>query len=43
MSIAAEIVAARQGGTGLPLSGSHTPIHHDTEGRQSERSARVAA
>ncbi len=29
LSIAAETVAARQGGTGLPLSGSHTPIHHD--------------
>ncbi|MFI1488725.1 XdhC family protein [Streptomyces sp. NPDC020747] len=36
LSIAAEIVAARQGGAGLPLSGSHTPIHHDTEGRQSD-------
>ncbi|MFJ9098636.1 XdhC family protein [Streptomyces sp. NPDC102405] len=35
LSIAAEIVAARQGGTGLPLSGSHTPIHHDTVGRRS--------
>jgi xanthine/CO dehydrogenase XdhC/CoxF family maturation factor len=29
LSIAAEIVAARYGGTGLPLSGSHIPIHHD--------------
>ncbi|MEI5527863.1 XdhC family protein [Streptomyces brasiliscabiei] len=29
LSIAAEIVAARHGGTGLPLSGSHLPIHHD--------------
>ncbi|MEV0735057.1 XdhC family protein [Streptomyces sp. NPDC050549] len=29
LSIAAEIVAARHGGTGLPLSESHTPIHHD--------------
>ncbi|MFF2506616.1 XdhC family protein [Streptomyces sp. NPDC058067] len=28
LSIAAEIVAARQGGTGLPLTGSRTPIHH---------------
>ncbi|MDX2939258.1 XdhC family protein [Streptomyces ipomoeae] len=34
LSIAAEIVAARHGGTGLPLSDSHTPIHHDTEGRR---------
>jgi xanthine dehydrogenase accessory factor len=35
LSITAEIVAARQGGTGLPLSASHTPIHHHTEGRRS--------
>jgi xanthine dehydrogenase accessory factor len=28
LSIAAEIVAARQGGTGVPLTGSGTPIHH---------------
>ncbi|WP_447035385.1 XdhC family protein [Streptomyces sp. DSM 118878] len=27
LSIAAEIVAARQGGTGRPLTGSRTPIH----------------
>lgn len=35
LSIAAEIVAARRGGTGAPLTGSGTPIHHDagsTEG-----------
>ncbi|MBT2387510.1 XdhC/CoxI family protein [Streptomyces sp. ISL-11] len=30
LSIAAEIVAARRGGTGVPLTGAHTPIHHDT-------------
>ncbi|MFH9071218.1 XdhC family protein [Streptomyces alboflavus] len=30
LSIAAEIVAARRGGTGVPLRGAHTPIHHDT-------------
>ncbi|MFI6684180.1 XdhC family protein [Streptomyces sp. NPDC050485] len=29
LSIAAEIVAARQGGTGLPLTGLGTPIHPD--------------
>ncbi|PWI06312.1 XshC-Cox1-family protein [Streptomyces sp. NWU339] len=29
LSIAAEIVAARRGGTGVPLTGSQTPIHHD--------------
>lgn len=34
LSIAAEIVATRHGGTGLPLSDSHTPIHHDTEARR---------
>ncbi|WP_432145645.1 XdhC family protein [Streptomyces sp. bgisy084] len=30
LSIAAEIVANRRGGTGSPLTGAHTPIHHDT-------------
>ncbi|SOE06807.1 XdhC family protein [Streptomyces sp. Ag109_G2-15] len=29
LSIAAEIVAARRGGTGVPLTGVRTPIHHD--------------
>ncbi|MFD6321779.1 XdhC family protein [Streptomyces sp. NPDC058442] len=29
LSIAAEIVATRRGGTGAPLTGAHTPIHHD--------------
>ncbi|MEV0637834.1 XdhC/CoxI family protein [Streptomyces sp. NPDC050619] len=29
LSIAAEIVAARRGGTGVPLTGSGTPIHRD--------------
>ncbi|WP_371650752.1 MULTISPECIES: XdhC family protein [unclassified Streptomyces] len=33
LSIAAEIVAARRGGTGVPLTGSHTPIHHDPDER----------
>ncbi|MFE7578561.1 XdhC family protein, partial [Streptomyces sp. NPDC057521] len=28
LSIAAEIVAARRGGSGAPLTGAHTPIHH---------------
>ncbi|MGH3323810.1 MAG: XdhC family protein, partial [Streptomyces sp.] len=28
LSIAAEIVASRHGGSGLPLTGAHTPIHH---------------
>ncbi|AWK11899.1 XdhC/CoxI family protein [Streptomyces spongiicola] len=29
VSIAAEIVAGRRGGSGAPLAGAHTPIHHD--------------
>ncbi|WP_329173679.1 XdhC family protein [Streptomyces sp. NBC_01477] len=29
LSIAAEIVAHRNGGTGVPLTGAHTPIHRD--------------
>jgi xanthine dehydrogenase accessory factor len=33
LAIAAEIVAARRGGTGVPLTGSRTPIHHDADER----------
>ncbi|MEU5952368.1 XdhC/CoxI family protein [Streptomyces sp. NPDC047525] len=29
LSIAAEIVAARRGGSGVPLTGAGTPIHHE--------------
>ncbi|WUH90088.1 XdhC family protein [Streptomyces sp. NBC_00433] len=29
LSIAAEIVAVRHGGSGVPLTGAHIPIHHD--------------
>ncbi|MER5733388.1 XdhC/CoxI family protein, partial [Streptomyces sp. NPDC002138] len=29
LSIAAEIVASRRGGSGRALTGAHTPIHHD--------------
>ncbi len=36
LSIAAEIVAVRRGGTGTPLTGSHTPIHRDP-GQESRR------
>ncbi|QXE34226.1 XdhC family protein [Streptomyces sp. GMY02] len=36
LSIAAEIVAARRGGTGVPLTGSGTFIHHDVDGRQQD-------
>ncbi len=31
LSIAAEIVATRHGGTGTSLTGAHTPIHHDDQ------------
>ncbi|MGA4879512.1 XdhC family protein [Streptomyces lydicamycinicus] len=41
LSIAAEIVANRRGGTGSPLTGAHTPIHHDT-GRTLGRIGSVA-
>ncbi|MET8684447.1 XdhC/CoxI family protein [Streptomyces sp. NPDC004732] len=41
LSIAAEIVAARQGGTGRPLTGSRTPIHHDVPGGPSRTGAMV--
>ncbi|OIK25137.1 XdhC family protein [Streptomyces malaysiense] len=33
LSIAAEIVAARRGGSGVALTGGHTPIHHETAAR----------
>ncbi|MFH9294369.1 XdhC family protein [Streptomyces sp. NPDC017520] len=33
LSIAAEIVAVRRGGSGVPLTGAHTPIHHDSSGQ----------
>ncbi|MEG3628222.1 XdhC/CoxI family protein [Streptomyces poriticola] len=44
LSIAAEIVAARRGGTGLPLTGTDVPIHRDAEegaddGREPEHGA----
>ncbi|GHH80671.1 XdhC family protein [Streptomyces capitiformicae] len=32
LSIAAEIVADRRGGSGVSLTGAHTPIHHDGHG-----------
>ncbi|GGS38927.1 XdhC family protein [Streptomyces violaceus] len=31
LSIASEIVAGRRGGSGVSLTGAHTPIHHDPE------------
>ncbi|MBD0417809.1 XdhC family protein [Streptomyces sp. TRM S81-3] len=42
LSIAAEIVAARRGGTGVSLTGAHTPIHHDTEPSPAGRIGSVA-
>ena len=39
LSIAAEIVAVRRGGTGVPLTGSGAPIHRDG----GERGVAVAA
>jgi xanthine dehydrogenase accessory factor len=39
LSIAAEIVAARRGGTGVPMTGSGAPIHREA----GERGAVVAA
>ncbi|MGX1626307.1 XdhC family protein, partial [Streptomyces sp. NPDC055506] len=31
LSIASEIVAARRGGSGVSLTGAHTPIHHEPQ------------
>ncbi|MBF6047335.1 XdhC/CoxI family protein [Streptomyces sp. NRRL B-1677] len=38
LSIAAEVVAARRGGTGVPLTGSNTPIHRE-EGKRGDVAA----
>ncbi|MGV9930747.1 XdhC family protein, partial [Streptomyces olivaceoviridis] len=42
LSIAAEIVAGRRGGSGVSLTGAHTPIHHDTATRPAGRIGSVA-
>ncbi|MCX4231392.1 XdhC family protein [Streptomyces ortus] len=42
LSIAAEIVAARRGGTGAPLTGTRTPIHRDGVQRNTTESAEAA-
>ncbi|GHA34632.1 hypothetical protein GCM10010372_38430 [Streptomyces tauricus] len=42
LSIAAEIVAARRGGTGVPLTGSGTPIHRDGVRRDATEAAEAA-
>ncbi|MGW3197848.1 XdhC family protein [Streptomyces sp. NPDC001118] len=42
LSIGAEIVANRRGGSGTALTGAHTPIHHDTVTRPATRIGSVA-
>ncbi|WP_327318638.1 XdhC family protein [Streptomyces sp. NBC_01235] len=42
LSIAAEIVANRRGGSGVPLTGAHTPIHHDVTSVPAGRIGSVA-
>ncbi|MGI5392020.1 XdhC family protein [Streptomyces sp. CA-251251] len=42
LSIAAEIIAARRGGTGASLTGAHTPIHHDGPTTPARRIGSVA-
>ncbi|WP_329222117.1 XdhC family protein [Streptomyces sp. NBC_01485] len=42
LSIAAEIVANRRGGSGIPLTGAHTPIHHDATSMPAGRIGSVA-
>ncbi|OIJ94769.1 XdhC family protein [Streptomyces monashensis] len=42
LSIGAEIVAARRGGSGVALTGAHTPIHHDPASRPAVRIGSVA-
>ncbi|MFI9566286.1 XdhC family protein [Streptomyces rishiriensis] len=42
LSIAAEIVAERRGGSGVPLTGAHTPIHHDVSSSPAGRIGSVA-
>uniref|UniRef100_A0AAU2V1Q4 XdhC family protein n=1 Tax=Streptomyces sp. NBC_00003 TaxID=2903608 RepID=A0AAU2V1Q4_9ACTN len=42
LSIAAEIVANRRGGSGVSLTGAHTPIHHDGKDKPVGRIGSVA-
>ncbi|NUK15930.1 XdhC family protein [Streptomyces lunaelactis] len=42
LSIGAEIVANRRGGTGVSLTGAHTPIHHDPQQAEVGRIGSVA-
>ncbi|WP_238427415.1 XdhC family protein [Streptomyces adustus] len=43
LSIAAEIVAARRGGSGVSLTGAHTPIHHDAPIRHDVASTKAVS
>ncbi|MFD5338471.1 XdhC family protein [Streptomyces hawaiiensis] len=42
LSIASEIVAGRRGGSGVSLTGAHTPIHHEPEPKAVGRIGSVA-
>ncbi|WP_409468767.1 XdhC family protein [Streptomyces sp. HC307] len=42
LSIASEIVADRRGGSGISLTGAHTPIHHDMPSASAGRIESVA-
>ncbi|MGW0609182.1 XdhC family protein [Streptomyces sp. NPDC002788] len=42
LSIASEIVAGRRGGSGVSLTGAHTPIHHEPEPKEVGRIGSVA-
>lgn len=42
LSIAAEIVAERRGGSGVALTGAHTPIHHDAPAAPARQIGSVA-
>lgn len=42
LSIASEIVANRRGGSGVSLTGAHTPIHHDATSSPTGRIGSVA-
>ncbi|MGI5459095.1 XdhC family protein [Streptomyces sp. CA-249302] len=42
LSIASEIVANRRGGSGISLTGAHTPIHHDPTSLPARRIGSVA-
>ncbi|GAA4052627.1 XdhC/CoxI family protein [Streptomyces shaanxiensis] len=43
LSIASEIVANRRGGSGVSLTGAHTPIHHDAASTSSSPAGRIGS